>query len=69
MRSNKFEISSFMCSECGGTFPLPRQKARKREKGHIKDLWCPKCKKIVKTIEIRPRDLGMIRTMSGEYIY
>lgn len=67
MRVNKYEISNFICSECGNSFPLPRQKSWRREKGHIKDLWCPFCKKKVKTIEIRPRD--SFKTMSGEVLY
>ena len=57
MRGNKYEISTFLCPECGGAFPLPRPKSMRRGKGHVKDLWCPFCKKTVKTIEIRPRDM------------
>ena len=56
MRANKFEISNFICPDCGKSFPLPRAKSMRREKGHIKDLYCPFCKKTVKTFEIRPRD-------------
>ena len=57
MRVNKYEISKFICPECNGVFPLPRQKSCRREKGHIKDLWCPFCKKKVKTLEIRALDV------------
>lgn len=67
MRANKFTISNFQCVECGNMFPLPRPKAKSREKGHIKDLWCPCCRKKVKTMEIRFRDT--FRTMSGEVLY
>lgn len=56
MTGNKFEISNFVCPECGNKFPLPRPKSMRRGKGHIKDLYCPFCKKVVKTTEIRPRD-------------
>ena len=66
MRANRFEISQFVCQECGKQFPIPRAKARRRGKGHIKDLWCPFCQKQVKTIEYRPRDF--YTTMSGEHI-
>lgn len=66
MRENRFEISKFICKECGGEFPLPRQKARRRTKGHVKDLWCPYCQKVVKTTEIRPRDA--FKTMDGRVI-
>lgn len=67
MTGNKYEISNFICPECGNSFPLPRAKSMRRERGHIKDLWCPFCKKKVKTIEIRSRDV--FKTMSGQIIY
>ena len=65
--ANKYEISTFICPECGNKFPLPRAKSMRRSKNHIKDLWCPHCKKKVKTLEIRPKD--MFITMSGEVLY
>ena len=67
MRINKFEISQFICPECSGAFPLPRQKSWRREKGHIKDLWCPYCKKVVKTVEVRPKDI--FKTLDGRVLY
>ena len=42
-RTNMF-TSYLKCSECGKQFPIMRSKGYKREKGHIKDLWCPFCK-------------------------
>lgn len=67
MRANNFEISNFICPTCGGGFPLPRAKSMRREKGHVKDLWCPYCKDRVKTIEIRSKDV--FKTLDGRYIY
>lgn len=66
MRESRYEISNFVCPECGTEFPIPRQKAKRRPEGHIKDLWCPHCKKTQKMIEIRPRDF--VKNMSGEII-
>ena len=66
MIANKYEISIFVCPDCGNKFPLPRAKSMRREKNHIKDLWCPHCKQKVKTMEIRPQD--MFVTMSGEVL-
>lgn len=66
MRANCFEISTFTCPECGNEFPLPRARATRREKGHIKDLWCYNCKKTVKMIERRPNQYYM--TMSNHVI-
>ena len=56
MKRKKYNISYFICPECNNCFPLPRSKSKKRNKGHIKDLYCIYCKKIVKTTEIRNGD-------------
>lgn len=49
--------SDFYCTECGSKgIPLPRSKTRQREYGHIKDLYCCRCKKITKHREIRYMD-------------
>lgn len=56
MVGSKFEISKFVCPKCKNAFPLPRPQSRRRECGHIKDLYCPFCRKIVKTREIRAID-------------
>ena len=67
MRTNKYCISQFICPNCGNKFSLPRAKSMRREKGHIKDLWCPYCKEVVKTMEVRPQDMYV--SMSGEIFY
>ena len=41
-------ISLLRCGECGSVFPRPRMKHARREKGHIKDIWCYKCGMITK---------------------
>ncbi len=56
MCARNYSISYFICSECGNIFPLPRRENKKRNKGHIKDLYCIHCNKVVKTTEIRNRD-------------
>lgn len=66
MRVNHYEISYFVCPECGNKFPIPRPKSMRREKNHIKDLWCPFCRKVVKSKEIKPTDRFV--TMSGEIL-
>lgn len=43
-RNNIYRSSRFVGVECGTIIPLPRMN-RQREKGHIKDLWCPVCGK------------------------
>lgn len=50
------ELSMFVCPHCGNTFPLMRYHGKRREKGHIKDIWCPYCKDNRKFLEIRKND-------------
>lgn len=45
------EITYFQCPECLLEFPIPRKKERRREKGHIKDIYCPKCCTTTKMIQ------------------
>lgn len=57
MRKQRYmDLSLFICPDCGKTFPLMRNHAGHREKGHIKDLWCPYCKDEKKFKEIRKKD-------------
>ncbi len=52
MRKRGNMYTSYMtCSECGKKFPIMRCKGNMREKGHLKDMWCPFCKQDVKFIE------------------
>ena len=64
MSISKFEIVDFVCPECGNKFPIPRPNNKRREKGHIKDLWCPFCEKVVKMKEVKPKEIHT--SMSGE---
>lgn len=48
--------SDMICPECGRNFPIIRAASKTREKGHIKDLYCPFCKKDQKFREIRSID-------------
>lgn len=67
MKRQKHNISYFVCPECGNVLPLPRKKSRRREKGHIKDLFCVYCNKVVKTTEVRQGDAYM--RLDGSIIY
>lgn len=50
-KGNNFYLSELRCTECGAIMPIQRPSARKREKEHIKDLWCYRCGKVTKFIE------------------
>lgn len=56
-------ISQFKCPDCGNIIPIPRRKSRQRPKGHIKDLYCPWCNKVQKTIEYKVNE--PIRSLDG----
>ena len=40
----------------GMLFLFQDQRVIEEKKNHVKDLWCPFCKKVVKTTEIKPND-------------
>ena len=44
--------SKLVCKKCGAVMWIPRRIGYKREKHHIKDLWCFKCKAIEKFEEV-----------------
>ena len=50
-KSRKCVISYLRCLECGREFPIPRRDCSAREKGHIKDIWCPFCRAERKFVE------------------
>jgi len=60
----KTRISDFYCTQCNNKFPLPRT-GRQREKGHLKDLFCPKCHEVTKHLEVRERDFILSSVISA----
>ena len=54
-KRNDFYVSELECPVCHKRFPIPRKSGEKREKNHIKDIWCPYCKKKRKFIENKER--------------
>ena len=67
MKRQQYNISYFVCPECGNVIPLPRKKSSKRNKGHIKDLFCVFCNNVVKTTEVREKDAYV--KLDGSIIY
>lgn len=59
-RVRGLEISDCICTECGTLFPIPRNRGNRRENGHIKDIWCPHCKKITKFKEHKKNQYMML---------
>ena len=50
-------ISDLICSECGNLFRIPRHADKLKEKYHIKDIYCPVCKKVTKHVEVKNLDV------------
>lgn len=50
-RKQKMFYSNLVCNKCGNAFKVPRKRAKKREEGHIKHMYCIKCKEITAHIE------------------
>ena len=67
MKKRNYSISYFICPECGNYLPLPRPKNLKRNKGHIKNIYCVYCNKTVKSTEIRSGDFYV--EQDGTVIY
>lgn len=57
MRKAKMCSSDLICPECGNIMTIARGKFEIREKYHIKDLYCIKCNKVTKHIELRQADM------------
>ena len=50
MRRNLI-INEFYCTRCGFKMELPRPKSKKRETGHLKNLYCCVCKEEMNFVE------------------
>lgn len=60
------KMSTFVCPECGFEMQLPRKHSKLREKGHIKDIYCPGCKAVRKFKEYTYKQC--YKTLDGEVI-
>lgn len=51
VRRRAWALSELKCNQCGNITPIQRRKALMRKGGHIKHLYCWKCKRETKQIE------------------
>lgn len=65
-RHHYTRTSYFICTICDMVIPLSRISGQDRKKGHIKDIYCPKCKTVQKCKEYNHREF--YKTLSGELI-
>ncbi|QIA28712.1 hypothetical protein [Phage f2b1] len=57
MASKKATVPAHLnCGECNNPVQILRVRGRMKEKGHVKDMWCYKCKKETKHIEIKDKE-------------
>ena len=67
MSRKRWSVTSiFVCPECGLEFPIPRYHGKQRERGHIKDLYCPTCNKVQKFREYSYKQT--YRNLDGDVI-
>jgi hypothetical protein len=57
MKRRSMAISMLVCGVCGSRFFVPRSRAKLREKGHIKDIYCYVCKEVTKFTELGIKNL------------
>lgn len=57
-------ISECRCTICGTVSTVPRNHGRQREVGHIKTMWCWKCKNETDHEELKYNEFGE-KSMSG----
>lgn len=51
-----YTISDCYCSSCFNKMYIPRSMDKQKEKGHIKEMYCPFCKEKRDFIEVRHQD-------------
>lgn len=67
MRKQFVDISYLTCTKCENVMSIPRFHGRRREQGHIKDMWCPYCMNTTKFREIGRK--GFYEKLDGTIIY
>ena len=55
----KVSMSAFYCQKCGDKIILPRKKNLRRERGHVKHIYCIKCKEVTPHNEVRECDFTL----------
>ena len=49
-------ISDMYCEKCNFKTTVPRKRGQQREKGHLKTMFCPRCKEMKRFKEVREID-------------
>lgn len=66
MKIKHIQMSDLVCTECGEVMKIPRKEIR--ETHHIKDMYCYRCKKETKFIEVRDVEQFKKKIEFADYI-
>lgn len=53
-------LSVLVCSKCGEKMLIPRPEIHLRKEGHIKTMWCARCKRKTDFVENNTRTLAEV---------
>lgn len=59
MRRN-FANTELICTDCGMIMPIIRKKCKQKKVGHIKHMYCPKCKDTRAFTEMKVVDKNLL---------
>lgn len=51
MKRQKTVLTTLECEVCGTQMPISRKASKQKKPGHVKHMYCPKCKKTQAFIE------------------
>jgi len=61
------------CGECNNPVQIFRKRHRMKEKGHVKHMWCFKCKETTAHIELKEKDIyphwSKLKDTEGEQLH
>lgn len=46
-----------ICPQCYNIFSIRRQESNQRKLYHLKDIYCPMCKKVTHHVEVKNKDI------------
>ena len=63
MAKRKTEPETYQCPDCGNTTEIQRLSGRTRSVGHLKWMWCVRCKASTNHALVRPPQLRLGRVL------
>jgi hypothetical protein len=66
--SRAVTYSNFYCTQCTNKISLPRKNSKQRERNHLKNIYCIKCKEEVNHYEVRSCDHDFVFDVFAEKV-